>query len=165
MGGISRRYGACTSVGTIPSVFIRRSSPRRPSRRDRRSCVDASGVASEHRHVPSDRLLRMDASVLENALFSVMAAMMPFLFVLTFWVAHRLRTRHPTIYDELRLATTFREHSMRDQWLFWKFMCSSRPKELGDPTLANVVRFIRGLFLCCLAIFGCLAATTLFGKS
>jgi hypothetical protein len=88
-----------------------------------------------------------------EVLFAVMMTIAPIWFAIMIWILHRLRVGHPSTYEEIGSPTLFWNNSTRSQWLLFKFMCSSRPSQLGDPSLTNMVRFMRILLLCYLTIF------------
>jgi hypothetical protein len=91
--------------------------------------------------------------------FAVLLPMVAVWFVLLSWFFRRLRSRHAATYAALGSPTLFWNNSPRNNWLFLKFIFSSRWRELGDPAVANAVRFMR-IFLVVyfLLFFGFVAA-------
>jgi hypothetical protein len=90
--------------------------------------------------------------------FSALFAMVVLWFVLVSWVFSRLRKRHPSTYEAMGSPTLFWNNSPRGNWLFLKFLYSSRWRELGDSTVSNIVRFMRVYFVIYLVLFLALVA-------
>jgi hypothetical protein len=84
--------------------------------------------------------------------FAVLFPMVAVWFVLLSWFFRRLRNRHTATYETLGSPSLFWNNSPRNNWLFLKFLCSSRWRELGDPAIAYAVRFMR-IFLVIYLLF------------
>ena len=81
-------------------------------------------------------------------------------FVTISWFFHRLRTRHPSTYEAIGSPSLFWNNSMRNNWLFWKFLWSSRIHELDDPVAVRVSVFMRIWIVSYLILFLGLAIFT-----
>ena len=97
--------------------------------------------------------------------FVAMMVMVAIWFALVMWVFSRLRTHHLSLYEEIGSPSLFWNNSMRNNWLFLKFMWSLPPKDLNDPLLWNTVRFMRIFLVCYIALFAALFVTILSGKA
>ena len=64
-------------------------------------------------------------------------------FGLIIWVFHRLRTRHPAVYDSIGAPTLFWNNSIRNNCLFLAFLFGSRPRELQDAALTRTCVVMR----------------------
>ena len=75
--------------------------------------------------------------------FALLMAMVATWFVLISWLFRRLRERHASTYEAMGSPTLFWNNSIRNNWLFMKFLFSSEWRGLRDPAVANVCRFMR----------------------
>lgn len=75
--------------------------------------------------------------------FIVLMAMAIIWFPLIVWVFRRLRIQHAAIYEELGSPTLIWNNSMRNQWLFFKFLFQGHWKSLGDQPLSKAAGFMR----------------------
>jgi hypothetical protein len=80
----------------------------------------------------------------------VMAVTWP---IVVSWLFRRLRSHHPLAYERIGSPSLIWNNSMRNQWLLWTFLWSSRSRELGDSAVVNVVRFMRIFFVCFVVLF------------
>lgn len=92
-------------------------------------------------------------STIYAAFFAVLMVMGVVWLILVSWLFRRLRTHHPSTYEGIGSLSLFWNNSMRTQWLLCKFLWSSHSGELGDSAIANVVRFMRIIFVCYVALF------------
>ena len=86
-------------------------------------------------------------------LFIALMTMTVIWLILISWLFRRLRMRHPPVYQGMGAPTVFWNNSMRNNWLFLKFLWSSRTRELGDRQIIKVVHFMRLFFVCYFALF------------
>lgn len=79
------------------------------------------------------------------------------------WLFRRLRCKHPTCYEAIGSPSLFWNNSMRNNWLFMKFVWSSRAGDLGDVAVVRAVRFTRVFIVAhILVFFGLSIALILF---
>jgi len=71
--------------------------------------------------------------------------------VLVVWLFCRLRDRHASTYVALGSPNLFWNNTLRSQWLFLRFLYSSRRHELGDESASKVVGLLRVLLPLCTA--------------
>jgi hypothetical protein len=76
-----------------------------------------------------------------TAWFAVLFAMVAVWFVLISWLFRRLRDHHASTYEAMGSPSLFWNNSMRNNWLFMKFLFGSQWRELGDPAIANCLSF------------------------
>ena len=65
----------------------------------------------------------------------------------------RLRQHHPPTYEAMGSPSLFWNNSLRNNWLFLKFLFSDKSAQLGDPTVARVSRVMRILFIVYSVVF------------
>ena len=84
---------------------------------------------------------------------------------LVLWLFHRLRHRHAATYEAIGSPSLFWNNSMRNNWLFLKFLFQGQWQSLGDSQLAIVARFMQIFLVLYLVAFGALfAALMLLGS-
>jgi hypothetical protein len=88
-----------------------------------------------------------------TAWFAVLFAMVLVWFVLISWLFRRLREHHASTYEAMGSPSLFWNNSMRNNWLFMKFLFGSQWRELGDPAVTNACRFMRVFLVAYLALF------------
>jgi hypothetical protein len=98
---------------------------------------------------------------MESAIFAILIAMVATWFALIIWLFRRLRTRHTAVFESLGSPSLFWNNSMRNNWLFLKFLFSSAPHGLSDATLSRVCGFMQVFFAVYLALFVVLIVVTL----
>jgi len=59
------------------------------------------------------------------------------------WTFRRLRTRHVTMYEAIGSPSLFWNNSIRNNWLFLRFLYLGKWRELNDRQLAGVVRLMQ----------------------
>jgi hypothetical protein len=77
------------------------------------------------------------------ALFFTLFGMAFVWFALVFWFFRRLRLRHPAAYEAIGSPTLFWNNSMRNNWLFLKFLYTSSWRTLADPGLSFAARLMQ----------------------
>ena len=82
--------------------------------------------------------------------------------ILIAWTFRRLRVRHVATYDAIGSPSLFWNNSLRNNWLFIKFLFQQQWQRLVDPELAAVARFMQILFVVYMAGFIGLVAVFLF---
>jgi len=95
-------------------------------------------------------------------IFAVLLAMVITWFVTLSWFFRRLRTRHAETYESLGSPSLFWNNSPRHNWLYLKFLFSSRWRVLDDPSIGRAVRFMRiflGVYVLLLIAVAVLAFT------
>jgi hypothetical protein len=93
-----------------------------------------------------------------------MLAMAVTWLALVFWVFRRLRIRHPATYDAIGSPSLFWNNSIRNNWLFAKFLFQGTWKALGDRQLFVVARVMQFLFIAYFVVFiGLFVALNIFG--
>jgi hypothetical protein len=75
--------------------------------------------------------------------FVKLATMVVVWFVLASWLFRRLREQHASTYVEIGSPSLFWNNSMRNNWLFLKFLFGSKWRQLSDLAVSNVCRFMR----------------------
>jgi len=95
-------------------------------------------------------------------LFPILLAMVAVWFPMVIWVFSRLRTRHPEKYEQLGSPSLIWNNSMRNQWLFTKFMFSGQFHEFVDVALSRAIIFMRVWLIAYLVLFLTLLVTTSF---
>jgi hypothetical protein len=83
------------------------------------------------------------SDTLERVGLVVLLAMVAVWFVLISWLFRRLKRQHPAMYERLGSPSLFWNNSIRNNWLFMKFLLGSRWRELGDASVATACRFMR----------------------
>lgn len=78
------------------------------------------------------------------------------------WFFRRLRTRHSAAYESIGSPTLFWNNSPRLGWLTHRFLWSSRPRELGDSTIARLTIFMRVWIVAYVVLFFGLIALAAF---
>jgi hypothetical protein len=63
------------------------------------------------------------------------------------WIFHRLRNNHSATYEALGSPSLFWNNSLRNNWLFFKFLFRGQWRDLNDPRLAAVARATQVLFV------------------
>jgi hypothetical protein len=101
---------------------------------------------------------------IEAVLFSTLMAMVFVWFALILWTFHRLRTKHSETYEAIGSPSLFWNNSMRNNWLFLKFMYGGGWKMLDDRPLARVIRIMQVLLIAYVVVFGLLIANV-FGQT
>jgi hypothetical protein len=76
-------------------------------------------------------------------LFGVLFAMVAVWFILCSWLFHRLRVLHHSTYEAMGSPSLFWNNSLRNNWLFLKFLLSSHWRELDDSAISRVIPFLR----------------------
>jgi hypothetical protein len=99
-----------------------------------------------------NQLLKLHPEIVIT-LFSVLFVMVFGWFGLLMWYFHRLRKWHPAAYEAAGSPSLFWNNSMRSNWLFFKFLFSSRPRELGDLTILRGAWILRLYFCTYLLLF------------
>jgi hypothetical protein len=95
--------------------------------------------------------------------FAVLWSMLLVWLYLLYWLFRRLRCKHPTCYEAIGSPSLFWNNSMRNNWLFMKFLWSPSALELGDTAVVKVVRFLRVWYVSYLILFfGCIAGLFIF---
>ncbi len=101
----------------------------------------------------------MNGSIFVTA-WLILMTMAAIWFPTLFWFFRRLRIQHPSVYESIGSPSLFWNNSMRNNWLFFKFLWSSRVKELNDLALTRSAVFMRiwlviytALFVACLVAF------------
>ena len=74
------------------------------------------------------------------------------------WLFRRLRRRHPATYEAIGSPSLVWNNSLRNNWLFLKFVLSAKPSKLGDRAVERTVGFIRVFFVVYVIYFLCLVA-------
>ena len=77
------------------------------------------------------------------SLFSLAATWL----LLVAWCFHRLRVQHAATYEAIGSPSLFRNNSMRNNWLFMKFLYEGQWQSLDDAALAAVARLMQVLFV------------------
>lgn len=85
--------------------------------------------------------------------FALLFALLAVWLILLSWLFSRLRNKHPSTYEAMGSPSLVRNNSMRNNWLFFKFLFSSHWRELGDSTVASLVRLLRLVFAVYLVVF------------
>ena len=67
--------------------------------------------------------------------------------ILIVWTFHRLRIRHVATYEAIGSPSLFWNNSMRNNWLFAKFLFRGQWQSLNDSTLAAVARLMQVLIV------------------
>jgi hypothetical protein len=93
-----------------------------------------------------------------ESLFACLMVMVAVWFALLLWLFRRLRTRHPSTFEEIGSPSLFWNNSMRNNWLFLWFLFSSRPGQLNDPAIGRVAICMRIHMVCYFILFACLTA-------
>jgi hypothetical protein len=79
--------------------------------------------------------------------FVTLLVMMTIWVVFLSWFFRYLRNRHPSTYAAIGSPSLFWNNSMRSQWLFMRFVCTSQWRELDDSVVSKSVRGIRIFFV------------------
>jgi hypothetical protein len=66
---------------------------------------------------------------------------------LILWTFRRLRVRHAETYKSIGSPSLFWNNSMRNNWLFVKFLFQGQWHSLNDPQLAGVARCMQFMFV------------------
>jgi hypothetical protein len=93
-------------------------------------------------------------------LFGLLLVMVSAWLILCSWLFHRLRARHPSTYESMGSPTLFWNNSVRNNWLFGRFLFTSQWRELDDPAVSRMVPLMRFLLVVYLVLF--LACMVLF---
>ena len=88
-----------------------------------------------------------------GSLFVVLFLMVIAWFVLVSWLFRRLRERHARIYEEMGSPTLFLNNSIRNNWLFMKFLWGGGWRALGDPQLTQACQVMQVFFVVYLVVF------------
>jgi hypothetical protein len=96
---------------------------------------------------------------LSSALFGTLFILIAVWFGLIVWFFRRLRVRHPAAFEAIGSPSLFWNNSMRNNWLFLKFLFQSQWRELGDPQLSAVARGMQIFLIVYTAYFAALVAT------
>ena len=94
----------------------------------------------------------MNESIFGAGVIGLMA-MAVIWFAALAWMFRRLRIRHPTTYESIGSPSLVWNGSMRNSYLFLKFLWSRRIWELNDSTVAHVAVFMRLWLVVYFAIF------------
>jgi hypothetical protein len=74
---------------------------------------------------------------------------------------HRLlRTRHPDVYDALGRPTLILNNSIKNGWLFTRFLLGGHFENIDDGETLQLCRFMRAFAFCYLVLF---VALVVFG--
>jgi hypothetical protein len=95
------------------------------------------------------------------AWFGILFAMAVIWLGLIFWMFRRLRVRHVATYEAIGSPSLFWNNSMRNNWLFIKFLFQGQWRSLDDAQLAGVARFMQVMFVVYIAGFIALCAAFL----
>jgi hypothetical protein len=76
-------------------------------------------------------------------LFGLLLVMVAIWFLLVSRLFHRLRDCHHSTYMAMGSPTLFWNNSLRNQWLFLKFLLASQWRDLNDPLISRIVPFLR----------------------
>lgn len=76
-------------------------------------------------------------------LLGMLLAIVAIWFLLVSRLFHRLRDRHRSTYEGMGSPTIFWNNSLRNQWLFLKFLLTSQWRELNDPAISRTVPLLR----------------------
>lgn len=93
-------------------------------------------------------------SAIEAVLFSLLMAMVVVWFGLILWTFRRLRTKHPETYEAIGSPSLFWNNSMRNNWMFLKFLYGSEWLRLSDRPLSLVARMMQVLLVAYIVVFG-----------
>jgi hypothetical protein len=66
---------------------------------------------------------------------------------LILWIFHRLQHKHVVTYESIGSPSLFWNNSMRNNWLFFRFLFSRRWQDLGDRQLSIVARSMQVIFI------------------
>lgn len=78
---------------------------------------------------------------------------------LILWTFRRLRVRHAETYESIGSPSLFWNNSVRNNWLFVKFLFQGKWHSLNDPQLAGVARCMQFMFVAYMAgLLGLVAA-------
>jgi hypothetical protein len=76
-------------------------------------------------------------------LFGLLFALVAIWFLLVSRLFHRLRDYHPSAYVAIGSPTLLWNNSLRNQWLFLKFLLASQWRDLNDPLISRTVPLLR----------------------
>src|SRR5947208_15116703 len=86
-------------------------------------------------------------------LFFVLLACVVVWFILITRLHRLLRTRHPHVYDSLGRPTLILNNSIRNGWLFTRFLLGGHFEEIEDGETLRRCQFMRVFAFCYLAFF------------
>jgi hypothetical protein len=103
----------------------------------------------------------MPETVVTTCIGTLFVAVMVW-FALVLWFFHRLRHRHPATFEAIGSPSLFWNNSMRNNWLFIKFLFQGQWQSLGDVQLSVVARTMQIFLVLYLVAFGTLFAALMF---
>jgi hypothetical protein len=86
-------------------------------------------------------------AVLNYLFFTLAGGMVGIWFLLVVLVCRRLKKLHAVIYEQLGAPTLFWNNSMRNNFLFTKFLFTRRYARLNDAVLKHIMDFMLFLFI------------------
>ena len=75
--------------------------------------------------------------------FGAMMIMVVVWFTLITRLFNQLRDKHPVTYENLGSPSLFYNNSIRNNFLFLRFLCKNEFESLDDPPLVKMCRFAR----------------------
>jgi hypothetical protein len=79
--------------------------------------------------------------------FVLLMALAIIWLALILWIFHRLRHRHIATYESIGSPSLFCNNSMRNNWLFFKFLFGGQWRDLGDRALSVFARCMQAIFV------------------
>ena len=86
-------------------------------------------------------------------LFFVLLACVVVWFILITRLFRLLRTRHPAVYDSLGRPTLILNNSIRNGWLFTRFLLGGHFRDIDDTETVRLCQFMRVFAICYLVLF------------
>ena len=93
------------------------------------------------------------AQALPPVLFFVLLACVIVWFVLVTRLFRLLRTRHPDVYESLGSPTLILNNSIRNGWLFTRFLLGGHFRDIDDTETVRLCQFMRVFAICYLVLF------------
>jgi hypothetical protein len=102
-----------------------------------------------------DEMKSTDSSfeALPPLLFVILLVCVIIWFVLVTRLFRLLRTRHPDVYDSLGRPTLILNNSIRNSWLFTRFLLGGHFEAIDDGETLRLCQFMRVFAFCYLAFF------------
>lgn len=96
------------------------------------------------------------------SLFGLLLAMVAIWCLLVSRLFNRLRDRHHSTYVAMGSPSLLWNNSLRNQWLFLKFLLASRWRDLDDPVIARIIPILRVWLVVYPIVFVVLGAVLFF---
>lgn len=97
-----------------------------------------------------------------DVLFSSLIVLAVVWLTLVLWMFRRLRTQHAETFEAIGSPSLFWNNSLKNNWLFLKFLFQGQWQQLGDRLLAIGARVMQVLLITYLTLFAVLFFSNFF---